>query len=275
MTDKILIENYEVKTCHGVNPEEKVEPQRFLISCELYCDFSEAVQNDDIDKTTSYASVCKLIKAFFCDNCFNLLETLAYGTAERILLAFPLISRADVTVRKPDAPMKGVFDSVGVFVSLLKHEVYLALGSSLGDKEGYLDFAVQQLSEDKKVLSVTESPRLLTEPYGGAAEERFLNSAVRIETVYSPHQLLNRIHEIEQGGERVRTVRWGDRTLDIDILFYDDTVTDDVDLVIPHTDMQNRVFVLEPLSHLCPNKMHPVLQRRVCDMLSDLTLQKK
>ena len=78
----ILIENYELTGCHGVNPEEKTEAQRFLFSAVLDIDATAAANSDDVDKTVSYSAVCKLIKVFFCENSRNLLETLALGAAE-------------------------------------------------------------------------------------------------------------------------------------------------------------------------------------------------
>ena len=105
---------------------------------------------------------------------------------------------------------------------------------------------------------------------GGVANERFVNSAVRIFTLYSPFELLSVISQIETGGERVRSERWGNRTLDIDVIFYDDCVISANDLCVPHIDMQNRAFVLEPLCELCPNKLHPILKKRVCELKSDL-----
>lgn len=267
---KVLIENYEVVACHGVNPEEKTGPQRFLISCAIDCDVALATKSDNIDETVSYSAVCKLIKAFFCENCFNLLETLAVRLCKKILRTFDLATGVSVTVKKPDAPMKGTFDWVGVETSLSWHKAYLSLGSNLGDKSAYLDFAVNALKNDENVKDVRESGRIETEPYGGVATEKFLNSAVEIKTLYTPRELLDAIHEIENNGGRVRCERWGNRTLDIDIIFFDDLYLEDDDLVIPHPEMRYRKFVLLPLYELCPNKIHPVCGKRVYELLAKL-----
>ncbi len=263
--DKILIENYEVVALHGVNPEEKVNPQRFLVCAELTSDFSIASKTDDLDKTASYSAVCKLIKSFLCENCFDLIETVACGLAKKILLAFPILKSAKITVKKPDAPMKGVFDYVGVQTELSWHKTYLGLGSSMGDKDGYLDLAVKELSgEDFRNLR--ESTRIKSAPYGGVAQREFLNSAVEVETLLTPRELLERIHEIETKGDRVRNRHWEDRTLDIDILFYDDVVVSEPDLAIPHADIANRSFVLMPLKELNENLFHPILNKRIKEL---------
>lgn len=85
--------------------------------------------------------------------------------------------------------------------------------------------------------------------------------------------MLATINAIEKDGDRVRLERWGDRTLDIDIVFYGDEIIEDDDICVPHIDMQNRDFVLAPLVELCPNKLHPVLKKRVKELYAELTEQ--
>lgn len=178
-----------------------------------------------------------------------------------------------LTVKKPDAPMSGVFEYAGVRVEREWKTVYLALGSSMGDKGGYLDFAMERLLADDNFRNVKESARIVTKPYGGVAKNDFVNSAVKAETLYSPQELLATINAIEKDGDRVRLERWGDRTLDIDIVFYGDEIIEDDDICVPHIDMQNRDFVLAPLVELCPNKLHPVLKKRVKELYAELTEQ--
>lgn len=268
--DKIIIENFEVLACHGVNPEEKVNKQRFVFCAVLSVDIVEAAESDDLNKTVSYAAVKKHIQAFCEGNCFDLIETLAARLADGILKAFPLVRDIELTVKKPDAPMSGKFDYVAVSVKRAWHRVYLALGSNEGDRNAYLDFALNALKNDDNFSNIKESKRLKTEPYGGVATDSFLNSAVECDTLYSPERLLEVIQAIELSGGRVRKERWGNRTLDIDILFYDDCVIEQNDLCVPHLDMENRNFVLIPLAELCPNKVHPLLKKRVQGMLCEL-----
>jgi len=268
--DKIILKDFEVLACHGVNPEEKIEKQRFIFTAVLDVDFEEAAETDDLDKTVSYAAVKKAVKAFCEENCFDLIETLASRLAEFLLKRFSLIRSVELTVKKPDAPMSGKFDYAGVSVRRKRHKVYLSLGSSEGDKDAYLDLAVKSLKDDDGFSNVRESSRMLTAPYGGVAKGEFLNSAVECDTVYSVRKLLGILHDIERKGGRVRNERWGDRTLDIDIIFYDDDIIEEPDICIPHYDMANRGFVLAPLNELCPYKVHPLLKKRVCDMYKEL-----
>ena len=271
--NKIIIKNLQIKATHGCNPDEKINPQRFLFSAEIFYDFSQAAKSDDLTKTISYSDVKKTLTTFCVNNCFDLIETLATRACDEILKKYPA-RKVILSVKKPDAPMSGTFDYVAVEVEKEWHEVYLALGSNMGDKNAYLDFAIQRLASDDNIKEVKESARRITKPYGGVATEEFVNSAVRIKTLYTPKELLSVISQIERDGARVRTEHWGNRTIDIDVIFYDDCVIDDSDLCVPHIAMQNRDFVLDPLAELCPYKFHPVLRKRVCELKSDLENRK-
>ena len=248
----VFVENYEVTACHGVNPEEKIDAQRFLISAWLDCDVTRAAETDDIDQTISYSAVCKRIKAFFLQESRNLLEYLATGTARMLAKEFPLAERVTVTVRKPDAPMKGVFDAVGVTAAVRRSVAY------------------ELLSADELVLSVRESTRIVTPPYGGVAQGEFLNSVAEVVTLHTPESLLALLQEIERSCGRERLKRWDDRTLDLDILFFGEEVRGSGRLTLPHPDMENRLFVLQPLAELAPAFIHPLTGRRVSEMLRAL-----
>ena len=117
----------------------------------------------------------------------------------------------------------------------------------------------------KNVSSVIE-----TKPYGGVEQDDFLNGVVEIETMYSPYALLDFLHELEQKADRKREIHWGPRTLDLDIIFYDDEISDDVNLTIPHPDMQNRDFVVLPMCELAPNYIHPVFGKKMSDLKINL-----
>ena len=150
------------------------------------------------------------------------------------------------------------------------HTAYIALGSNMGDKEGYLRGAVEKLNEkpDCQVLQVSDF--LITEPYGGVEQDDFLNGALVLRTLLSPEELLERLHEIEQEAHRERVVHWGPRTLDLDILLYDDLVLDTPDLHIPHIELHKRDFVLIPLAQLAPWKRHPLLGKTMAELLDNL-----
>ncbi len=238
--------------CHGVHGFEKREPQSFVFDAELFCDFSDTVGTDDLGDTVSYSDACSMIVRIASENSFNLIEKLAYECAYALMDAFSL-NGVKVTVYKPEAPVKCDLDTVGVAVSLEREKVYLSLGSSMGDKKLYLDTAIEKLNSTRGVKVEKVSSYMKTQPYGGVAENEFLNCAVCISTFLAPHDLLDEIQRIEEECGRIREKRWGDRTLDIDIIFFGNLQIADETLTIPHADYQNRDFVKIPLKEIAPH----------------------
>ena len=144
------------------------------------------------------------------------------------------------------------------------------MGSNIGDKQGYLDGAVQALKEHPCIRVKQISTYYVTEPYGDVVQDDFLNAAIELETLYTPNELLDVLHDIEKAAKRERLVHWGPRTLDLDILLYDEFVQDDPVLTIPHPDMQNRDFVLKPMAEISPHLVHPVLRKSMQTLLKEL-----
>lgn len=125
---------------------------------------------------------------------------------------------------------------------------FLGLGSNIGDRLGHLRSAVGSLPDLVAVSGVYE-----TDPVGGPDQGRFLNIVVQLDTDLGPRDLLGLCHRLESVAGRVRDVRWGPRTLDVDILWIDGVTLDEPDLQIPHPRMFERRFVLEPLAELAPD----------------------
>ena len=130
------------------------------------------------------------------------------------------------------------------------HVAIIALGSSLGDREGYLRLAVTSLPGVRAMSQVFE-----TDPVGGPnGQDTYLNMVVKLETSLDPYALLRRCRSIEGEALRQRIVHWGPRTLDIDVLFYDDIRVADPHLMIPHPRYAERRFVLAPLAEVAPER---------------------
>ena len=110
-----------------------------------------------------------------------------------------------------------------------------------------------------------------TEPYGPVEQDNFLNGCIEIETLYSPEELLKKVNQIEAFEGRTREIHWGPRTLDIDIVFYENQIVDLPELKIPHVEMHKRIFVLEPLKQIAPYWTHPILNKTVTQLLEDLS----
>ena len=248
--NEILIRGLEITACHGVHGFEKVAPQPFVFDADIETDFYEAGKTDVLDATVSYSDVCRLLDNITRGTVYNLIERLAYECAFAVMENFPRVNAVKLTVSKPSAPVNLKFSSVGVPVGMRRERVWLSLGSSMGDRQAYLDKAIKLLDETRGVRVVKVSDSIKTPPYGGTAVNEFLNCAALVETFLSPHNLLDEIHRIEEACGRVRKERWGDRTLDIDIILFGNKKICDERLTIPHPDCKNRDFVKIPLKQL-------------------------
>jgi 2-amino-4-hydroxy-6-hydroxymethyldihydropteridine diphosphokinase len=129
---------------------------------------------------------------------------------------------------------------------------YLGLGSNLGDRLDHLQRAVDALDAVESIDVVAVSRVYETAPVGGPEQDDFLNAVLAIDTTLDPFALLAAAQAVETGEERVRTVRWGPRTLDVDVLRYGDERISTPDLEIPHPRMHERAFVLAPLRDVAP-----------------------
>jgi len=130
------------------------------------------------------------------------------------------------------------------------HQVYLSIGSNIGDRKAQLQQAIAALQADSAIDVVRVSSIYETAPVGGVVQDDFYNCAVYLETSLSATELLQRIQQIEQNQKRRRLIHWGPRTIDLDILWYDDVVIQTADLTIPHPEMAKRAFVLVPLQEI-------------------------
>lgn len=264
--DVIKIENLEVFAHHGVYEQENQEGQFFYINAWLYTQTREAGKKDALALSTNYGEVCHFMHNFMKEHTYQLIETVAERMAEAVLLQFPLLQRMRLEVRKPSAPIGLPFSSVSVEIERGWHQALLAVGSNLGDKEGYIKEAVAALKNHSLIQVEAVSHLIVTAPYGGVEQDDFLNGAVLIKTLLMPEELLQVMQSEEEKAKRIRDTHWGPRTLDLDLILYDDIVMDAPELTIPHPDMHNRDFVLSPAAEIAPHYRHPILNKTVLQL---------
>ena len=268
--DQIKIEDLEVFANHGVFPEENVLGQKFVVSAVLYTDTRKAGLTDELSASIHYGEVSAFITEYLKSHTYKLLERAAESLAEALLLQTPGLEKVELEIKKPWAPVGLPLKTVSVKIEREWHTAYIALGSNIGDSEKLLQDAVKELDalEGNSVEKVSDF--ITTPPYGVTDQPDFLNGCLKLRTLLYPKELLAEMNRIEQEAGRERIIHWGPRTLDLDLIFYDDLISVEDDLCIPHVEMHKRTFVLEPLEQIAPYKRHPGNGKTVREMLQEL-----
>lgn len=270
MLDKIIIEDLECFGYHGVLKEEQVLGQKFLVSLVLYTNTRDAGREDCLDKTLNYAEICKKIQTFMHNERFLLIEAAAEHLAQMLLLNYSLLKEVQITIKKPWAPVHISMKTVAVEIKRKWHTVYLGIGANMGEKEKNIQTALHFFEENPLCKLEKVSSLMPTKPYGVKEQEDFLNGVFCMQTLLTPKEILACIQEIEEKLQRVRITRWGPRTIDVDILLYDDIICREADLMIPHIEMHKRDFVLKPFFEIAPYALHPVFQKTVRELWEEL-----
>ena len=212
-----------------------------------------------MENSVNYAEVTKVIQKVFKSKSTNLIETAAQSLAGILLARFTKIDRIDMTVKKPSAPVDAHFDYMSVNITRSRHTAYIALGSNIGDREQHLKNALAKIEELGEFVKLEKiSSFYNTAPVGYVEQPDFLNAVVKVKTILEPEELLSILQEIENTEGRERKIHWGPRTLDLDILLFDDMVINTDTLVVPHPEMTKRDFVLVPLCEIAPYAIHPL-----------------
>lgn len=152
---------------------------------------------------------------------------------------------------------------------------YIGIGSNLGNREKNITKAIELLKRDRKIKLLKRSRIYETEPIG-PPQRKFLNGVLKIETKYSPIELLKKLKEIEYIlGRKKNPLRWGPRPIDLDILFYGRHILNTEKLNIPHPEIHKRIFVLKPLSEISPFFKHPVFKKTIKKLLENYEVNQK
>lgn len=265
--DKIKVSGIEFFAYHGVLESEKKDGQIFIIDCEFSLDTSMC--GDNLEKTVDYGAVSCDIVQFCKNNRCDLLENLVNTLAKFLLTKYNKIKEISLTVHKPNAPIPTKFSDVTLTITRGWETCYLAIGSNLGDRKANLDMVSSLIAQDDNITLVSSSEYVSTKPYGVLDQPDFLNGAIKIRTIYTPNELLEFCKSVEKKSGRAPTKRWGERTLDVDILMYGNRIIFSDDLIIPHAEMHIRDFVLVPLCQIEPYLVHPIYKRSVRELLEN------
>ncbi len=276
MTDQIVLKGISAQGHHGVLDFEKRDGQVFVVDVTMQVDLVPAGASDDLADTVSYAEVAGDVVALIEGEPLDLIEALAARIADKVLTR-PLVEAVEVVVHKPQAPVGHPFTDVQVRVVRERQAlVVIALGSNVGDSVEILHDATIELYG---LIDITDvSPVVETDAVGGPDQAAYLNAVVTGTTHLAPSSLLAGLHEIELTHGRTREVRWGPRTLDLDLVQYGDpvfdtdVVMDSATLTLPHPRAHERAFVLVPWLRVEPDAVLRVAGtvRRVADLVAGL-----
>jgi dihydroneopterin aldolase / 2-amino-4-hydroxy-6-hydroxymethyldihydropteridine diphosphokinase len=249
--DKITLTGLRVRGRHGVLAHERAEGQEFVIDAVLWLDTRAAAQTDDLARTADYGAVADRLAAIVAGEPVALIETLAQRLAAQCLTV-PGVLATEITVHKPAAPVAQLVTDISVTIRRSREEVkvVLALGSNIGDRLGNLQRAVDLLcgsvADGAGLTCTAVSPVYETVPVGGVQQDDYLNAVLLATTDLTAAGLLARCQAVEDALGRVREVRWGARTLDVDIIAYGEELSGDPALTLPHPRTHERAFVLAP-----------------------------
>jgi dihydroneopterin aldolase/2-amino-4-hydroxy-6-hydroxymethyldihydropteridine diphosphokinase len=274
--DQIVLQGVSAKGFHGVLDVEKRDGQQFVVDVVMDVDLAPAGASDDLADTVNYAEVAGDVVALIEGEPLDLIETLAERIAGAVL-ARPLVEAVEVVVHKPQAPVGHPFTDVQVRVRRERETpVVIALGSNLGESLATLHNAAVALFGLVDIEAV--SPLVETDPVGGPEQPAYLNAVIVGTTSLAPRALLRFLHDIERAHGRTRDVRWGPRTLDLDLVQYGDPAfntdvqMDDPALTLPHPRAHERAFVLVPWLEADPEATLRVggEVRRVAELVGQL-----
>lgn len=257
--DRITLTGVTAYGFHGVLAEEKAQGQEFSVDLTLEVDLSRAAASDDLTHTVNYAEAAADAVALLQGPSQDLIETVAGAVADAVLVR-PLVEAVEVTLHKPHAPVGVPFTDVTVTLRRERDvRVVVALGANLGtDPAQTLRDAARRLGQEPGLWGLSCSPLFDTDPVGGPAQPAYTNAVLTARTSLAPWRVLDRLHRVEQEFDRTREVRWGARTLDLDLIQYGDptagtdVTSTDPDLMLPHPRAGERAFVLVPWRDVDP-----------------------
>ncbi|HEY5537173.1 MAG TPA: 2-amino-4-hydroxy-6-hydroxymethyldihydropteridine diphosphokinase [Acetobacterium sp.] len=268
--DKLYIKDLEVFAYHGVFPEEKSLGQKFLISVTLTLDMRDAAITGDLSKSVHYGELAHALEKEFQKESYDLIETAGEQLTTYVLNNYPMVSMVKIMIKKPWAPILRSMDTVAIEITREWHRAFIGFGTNMGDKLKNIETALASLKALDGVIILNQSTIIETEPWGYENQDVFLNGILEIKTFLPPRELMTQLLAIEEALKRERTIHWGPRTLDLDIIFYDNWISDDPMVILPHPRAHERGFVLEPMAEIAPYFIHPVFRKSMSELLKEV-----
>lgn len=268
--DCIKIQQLEVFGHHGCKDDEKINGLNFYIDMNLYGDIESAGIEDDLDGAINYAGICRFVQKFVAENSYNLLETIAEKTTQAVLKEFPRAREMDFAITKLVTPDNVTFKNVTVSIHRGWKKAYLNIGTNGRDE--LINQVIDSLYDDGSLRILTVSNYVQTPFKTLEGIMNLLHGCLEIETLYSPKQLQNCLRNIEN--ERAIN-SCNDGQTEINIVFYDNEIIQDGEIVIPLLDMHKKEYILEPLNQIAPYAIHPILRKTVSQMITELKTESK
>ncbi len=285
---RILIKDLNLFGYHGVKESEKKDGQNFRFNIEILINKGSFLNDDSIENTVNYSEVIRLVKRINSSERFNLLETFSQTIAEDIMKISPLVDKVMVRIEKTSPPIKENLKSVGVEYVLdskreekdksknKKVDVYLSLGSNVGNRENNLRKAVDMIEENPHIIIQKVSSIYETEPMYLKDQDSFYNIALHAWCYgeLTPFEMMGFLKGIEYDfGRRGSEKKYGPRIIDIDLLYYGEIVIESDFLTVPHPGIEERKFVLVPLSEIAPELK--IKSRNIGKFIADCNLTEK
>ncbi|MBP5179965.1 MAG: 2-amino-4-hydroxy-6-hydroxymethyldihydropteridine diphosphokinase [Clostridiales bacterium] len=248
--NQISLKGLKIFGYTGCLPSEKENGQNFLIDIDMFLKSVPGALTDNLNDTVNYAQVYETARGIVSSSGFDLIEHLAHEIGRSVLDSQPMVDEIRVTVKKPDAPIDGEFDYMMTVITLVRRTALIGFGSNMGDKEQIIKEALRKIDGHPLIWIKQLSSLYKTEPVGYEDQDDFLNGVVSVETYLDPLDLLHFLQSIESDLHRVRTIKNGPRTIDLDILLIDGFKSDTAELTVPHPRMNERAFVLVPMKEI-------------------------
>ncbi|WKY47195.1 2-amino-4-hydroxy-6-hydroxymethyldihydropteridine diphosphokinase [Eubacteriaceae bacterium ES3] len=268
--DHLTIKDLEVFAYHGVFPEEKKLGQKFLITVVLTLEMREAAITGDLTKSVHYGQLSHELEEEFKKESYDLIETAGEKLATYVLDHYDMVAAVSITIKKPWAPILRSLDTVSIELNRSWHQVYLGLGSNMGNRQENIENAITAIKGLPGVKLLKTSSIIETPPWGYEDQDPFLNNVIFFKTYLPPRELMDHLLKIELDLKRDRKIHWGPRTIDLDILFYGDLISNDPHVILPHPRIAQRDFVLQSLTEIAPYFIHPVKKQNMLELLEAL-----